>query len=93
MKKVVIAVLLSLVVTACKKEDYAVKPSPFAIGEQVKLVGINPKDSFQPYSCCTPPCTINNEYTVSGQIYWYYDITDVNGTPLTHVTNDQLQKY
>ncbi len=92
MKQLCLA-LVVLSFAACKKEDYAVKPSPFAVGEQVKLVGINPKDSFQPYNCCTPPCTINNEYTISGQIYWYYDITDANGTPLTHVANDQLQKY
>ena len=91
MKKILIPVIL-LALVGCKK-DYSVNPSPFQIGDKVELNGINPRASFTPYDCCSCPCTITKAYTVPNQIYWFYDIVDLNNTPLTHVDNKQLKKY
>jgi len=94
--KTLLIIIIILVVIAlmnsCKK-DYGLLPSPFQKGDKVTLVGIDPRKSFQPYDCCTCPCTVDTVYRdINYPNYWFYNITDQRDSSLTHVPNDDLRK-
>lgn len=92
MKTILMICLVILFGIGCRK-DYSINPSPFKIGDKVKLDGIDPKKSFLPYDCCVCPCIVTNSYTIKDQVYWYYDIKDTRDSALTHVDNKQLKPY
>lgn len=90
--KIIKLLILTFLLSGCQK-DYSINPSPFKIGDKVKLYGIDPKKSFQPYDCCVCPCVVTNAYAIKDEIYWYYDIKDTRDSALTHVDNKQLKLY
>lgn len=90
-----VSLAFALIVTqlySCRK-IYADKPSPFAIGDKVRLKSIDPSRSFIPADGGVPPLVIISAYTIPEQRYWYYNTVDALGDTLIHVNNTQLKRY
>jgi hypothetical protein len=93
MKAIMFLCLVILFGIGCRK-DYSVKPSPFKVGDKVRLNGVNPSKSFVPH-CGDPSMLfyVTNVYLIQDQRFWWYDLKSDDGCILIHADNQQLKRY